>query len=411
MRSLKPGAMKKLFGTPIRSEFALDTGNDLVFCNHGSYGATPKRVLQKRIDLLNECESFPDKWFRYEARQKYDAARTRVANFLGSKPQNVVFVENPTTGISAIMNSIKFGPEDTILMYSHTYNAVKNIVQYTSKQWGAQIHSIELPALMTSEDQIVEMFVDACSKKNVKIAIIDHISSASAICFPMEKIVKALKAFNNTMVLVDGAHAPGQIGDLNLDELNADFYTGTLHKWCYAAKGTAFLWVHPKHQNWVRPLVTSHNYNKGYQEEFFKQGTGDYTRYLCVEEALDFYQDLGGHEAISQHAKEMLDFGEKLLVDSFHVAPAPFPQSMRAPYLRIVAMPTSESLPEVTFEVVEKLMVDLNENHGLVTALTFFDGKPWIRLSANVYNEKSDYLKLRDRLAKALNFKVYETSQ
>ena len=61
------------------------------------------------------------------------------------------------------------------------------------------------------------------------------------------------------------------LGDLNLDELNADFYTGTLHKWCYAAKGTAFLWVHPKHQNLVRPLVTSHNYNKGYQEEFFKQ--------------------------------------------------------------------------------------------------------------------------------------------
>ena len=56
------------------------------------------------------------------------------------------------------------------------------------------------------------MFVDACSQENVKIAIIDHISSASAICFPMEKIVKALKAFNNTMVLVDGAHAPGQIG-------------------------------------------------------------------------------------------------------------------------------------------------------------------------------------------------------
>ena len=97
-------------------------------------------MLISRIDLLNECEAFPDKWFRYEARQKYDACLTRVANFLGSKPQNVVFVENPTTGISAVMNSLKFSPEDTILMYSHTYNAVKNIVQYTSKQWGAQIH-------------------------------------------------------------------------------------------------------------------------------------------------------------------------------------------------------------------------------------------------------------------------------
>ena len=96
--------------------------------------------LISRNDLLNECEAFPDKWFRYEARQKYDTCLTRVANFLGSKPQNVVFVENPTTGISAVMNSLKFGPEDTILMYSHTYNAVKNIVQYTSKQSGAQIH-------------------------------------------------------------------------------------------------------------------------------------------------------------------------------------------------------------------------------------------------------------------------------
>ena len=86
----------------------------------------------------------------------------------------------------------------------------------------------------------------------MKIAIIDHISSASAICFPVEKIIKALKAFDNTLVLIDGAHAPGQIADLKLDHLNADFYTGTLHKWCYAPKGTAFLWVNPKHQKWVR---------------------------------------------------------------------------------------------------------------------------------------------------------------
>merc|ERR1711962_1564943 len=101
MRGLKPEAMKKLFGAPIRSEFALDTKKDTVFCNHGSYGATPKRVLQKRNELLDECENHPDKWFRYEARQKYDKCLSRVANFLGSKADNVVFVENPTTGINA----------------------------------------------------------------------------------------------------------------------------------------------------------------------------------------------------------------------------------------------------------------------------------------------------------------------
>ena len=135
MRAFKSDTMKKMFGTPMRTEFGLDTKNDIAFCNHGSYGAAPKTVLQKRNDLLNECESNPDNWFRVESRRKYDACLARVANFVGSKAQNVVFVENPTTGINAVMNSLEFNPEDTILMYSHTYNAVKNIVQCTSKKW------------------------------------------------------------------------------------------------------------------------------------------------------------------------------------------------------------------------------------------------------------------------------------
>ena len=118
-----------------------------------------------------------------------------------------------------------------------------------------------------------QAFVNTCKNlSNVKIAIIDHISSASAIQFPVGRIVEGLKAMQ-VLTLVDGAHAPGQIANLALDQLKADFYTGTLHKWCYATKGTAILWVHPKHQSWVRPLVTSHNYLKGYQEEFFMQVT------------------------------------------------------------------------------------------------------------------------------------------
>lgn len=112
--------------------------------------------------------------------------------------------------------------------------------------------------------------VKKCGK--VKIAIIDHISSASAILFPVKALIKALKTLDESiLILIDGAHAPGQISDLNLEALNADFYTGTLHKWCYATKGTAFLWARPQHQAWLRPLVTSHNYKLGFKEEFYQQ--------------------------------------------------------------------------------------------------------------------------------------------
>ena len=62
----------------------------------------------------------------------------------------------------------------------------------------------------------LQLFVEACQKnKNIKVAIIDHISSCSAIKFPVKKIIEALKSFD-ILILIDGAHAPGQIPNLDL---------------------------------------------------------------------------------------------------------------------------------------------------------------------------------------------------
>ena len=110
-----------------------------------------------RMDLLSECERHPDKWFRIEARRKYDFNLSRVAHFLGSNPQNLVFVENPTTGINAVMNSLEFDSTDTILMYNHTYNAVKNIVKCTADKTGAKIHVVDLPLPLTTEEDLVQV--------------------------------------------------------------------------------------------------------------------------------------------------------------------------------------------------------------------------------------------------------------
>ncbi len=107
--------------------------------------------------MLKECESHPDKWFRVEARRKYDINLARVARFLGSRPENVVFVENPTTGINAVMNCLTLSASDSIVMVTHTYNAVKNIVHSTANKWGAQVRVIDLPLPIESEDQIVKV--------------------------------------------------------------------------------------------------------------------------------------------------------------------------------------------------------------------------------------------------------------
>lgn len=95
------------------------------------------------------------------------------------------------------------------------------------------------------------------------------------------------------LVLVDAAHAPGQI-KVNVEDLNPDFYTGTFHKWVYTPRGCAILWIAKEHHNWCTPLVTSHMYKKGVQLEYFMQGTRDNIPYFLVPDALEFYNEIGG---------------------------------------------------------------------------------------------------------------------
>ena len=68
-----------------------------------------------------------------------------------------MFVNNPTTGINAVMNSLSLTEEDVILCTSHTYPAVLNTIDFSAKKWHAQIHSIPLKLPITSEEQLVNV--------------------------------------------------------------------------------------------------------------------------------------------------------------------------------------------------------------------------------------------------------------
>ena len=126
-------------------------------------------------------------------------------------------------------------------------------------------------------------------KGSVQLAVVDHISSPSATLFPVKKIANRLRPLG-VLVLVDGAHAPGQVESIDLANMNVDFYTGNLHKWAYACKGTAFMWINPLHQGYIHPLNTSHTYKMPFPDEFYSRGTNDSaTKYIAAANALEFY--------------------------------------------------------------------------------------------------------------------------
>ena len=117
--------------------------------------------------------------------------------------------------------------------------------------------------------------------------------------------------------------------DLDLEKLGADFYTGNLHKWCFAPRGAAFLWVAAKHRESIQPLVTSHLYNHDFTDQFFMQGSMDQTSYLSCSAALDFYKRLGGRAALVDYAKPLLDWAQQMLCHALGTPVLPIPPNMQ----------------------------------------------------------------------------------
>ena len=137
---------------------------------------------------------------------------------------------------------------------------------------------------------------------------------------PIEEMVKLAKKYHpKATIMVDGAHAPG-ILDLNMRDLSSigvDYYTGNLHKWCYAPKGSAFLWTSPlKKENKefrnIAPTVISSTGQASYTGRFAYTGTRDYTSFCAIPAALDFCDELGGSTTIYKRNHELIIEGAKL---------------------------------------------------------------------------------------------------
>ena len=267
--------------------------------------------------------------------QLYEKARLAVAEYVGSDPDNLVFVTNATSAVNTVVKHLKLGPEDMILCTSHTYNACNKAVDSAVRRADADIITIDISLPIRSEQDIVDQMVETCRRNvGVRLAVIDHISSPSALVFPVAEITRRLQQLG-VLVLIDGAHAPGQL-DLQLDQLGADFYTGNLHKWCFAPKGSAFLWVAPAHRSSLEPLVTSHLYGGSLQDQFYMQGTMDHTAYIAAKTGIEFYDSLGGREALDAYTRPLLDWAQQMLSLALGSSILPVPASMVAPFMRVL---------------------------------------------------------------------------
>lgn len=371
------------FGHARRADFSFAA--EVAPLNHGSYGAVPRVVTAAAECWRQQMEEDPTTFFRDVLPGATRAAAVRVAGFLGGRPEDWSFLENATQGTNAIIASLRLEPGDELLCLSQVYNAVNNTLRHHAERSGARIVSVPVPVPFTDAEPLLAALAAAIGPRT-RLACFDHISSAGAVVFPVREMAAVCHA-RGVPVAIDGAHAPGQLA-LDVPALGVDYYVANLHKWAFAARGTAVIWCAPERQGGLHPVSISHHLGQGFAAEFDFSGTRDNSAWLAVPAALDYLEALGAeavrayNDALSRDAAEMW----RDAWDSEIAAAPQFRAAMAS--VRLPGVAGSDRLAG------RRLARHLREAHNITAGVMALDGGLWLRVSAQIYNELADYAPL-----------------
>ncbi|MGJ8636642.1 MAG: aminotransferase class V-fold PLP-dependent enzyme [Phycisphaerales bacterium] len=388
---------------PIIDQFVID--RDVVYLNHGSFGACPKTVLDAqsahRLDAERELVRFyvQDSW------GKIDRSRNALADLTNCQPRDIVFVHNATTGVATVLKNLDLQAGDELLVTDCEYKACLNNFQKTAAKSGATIRSVTIPWPIKSEDQVIDAVMSGVTK-NTKIALLSLITSSTGIRLPIEKLIPMLKE-QGVETLLDAAHGPGCVPQ-DIEGWGAAYTTGNAHKWLCAPKGAAFLHVREDLQEGFEPLVISNDAmdldaaaektgRSAFNHAFDYAGTDDVSMYLTIADSIDWltHAHPDGIDGLMERNRAMCLAARDLICEAIGVNP-PVPESMLGPLSTIDLPKTSLSAREIK----QKLMDDYKIQ---VPVWGTPSGSVAVRISVQVYNSIEQYEYLASSLKQILS--------
>jgi isopenicillin-N epimerase len=387
--------------SPLKVHWLLD--EQVVFLNHGSFGACPVPVLQKQDEYRAMMERQPVKFFIRDLEELIWNSKEALAAFVGADAADMAFVPNATLGVNTIFNSLAFEEGDELLTTNHGYGACVNTLKRHAQKWKAKVVIADVPFPVSSADEVKAALLAHVTPRT-KLVMMDYITSPTGLLFPVKEIVDELNR-RGIDCLIDGAHAPGQI-PLNLGELGAAYFTGNCHKWICSPKGSAFIHVRKDRQHLIHPISVGHTYDKAeskdrlWSNHFFWPGTDDYSAYLCVKDAIDFMGSLlrGGWSELMSHNRQQCLAARKLIAAKTGI-PLPAPENM------IVNLSTFDlgdtQMPAANFNYISPLWEKLWSEFRIELPVLPWNGQRprlMFRISSQCYNSMEQYEYLAEAL-------------
>ena len=385
----------------LRQEFLLDP--DVVFLNHGSFGATPEPVFTEYGRWQCELERQPVEFLGRRAEDLLDEARAVMAAYLGCERDDLVFVPNATTGINVVAKSLPLEPGDEVVATDLEYGACERSWEWFCQQRGARYIKAHVPLPLTSPEEVVEAIFAAVTPRTRAI-FLSHVTSGTALRLPIEEVTRRAHE-TGILTVVDGAHAVGQ-WPVDLGASGVDLYASNFHKWLCAPKGSGFLYARPDQQQWLESPIVSWGWVEGNdhhrplspfvsRNQF--QGTRDIAAFLTAPAAVA-YQEARDWETVRERCHALaVEARDRIAALSGlpQIAPVESPDGYRW-FRQMAVAPLPEGIDgkELKRRLYDEFRVEL--------PVTWWDEKPFIRVSFQGYNTRDDLEALISALEKLL---------
>ena len=396
------------FGRALLPLWPLDPA--ITYLNHGTVGATPRAVLAAQAALRDEIERQPARFLLRELtpigrpeekpdralpggpRQRLRAAAAAVAPWLGVAGDDLVFVDNATSGANAVLASFPLAPGDEVLVTNRTYGAVARAAAHHAARAGASEVTAALPFPVASAAELVDALQTALTPRT-RLAVLDHVSPETALVMPLAQMGAACHA-RGIAVLADGAHAPGAL-PVDIPSLGVDYYTANLHKWAFAPRSSGILWAAPERRANLHPPVISWGAGGGWIAEFDWVGTRDPTPFLCAPDGFAFIDEqLGDRAALWAHNHALAWRTAERLTTRWGL-PWATPRHMVA---SMVTLPLPPALGR-GFDAAMALKTWLLAEAQIEAQILAIDETLHWRFSAQAYNDDDDVERFTQALA------------
>jgi len=374
---------------------------ECTYLNHGTVGATPRRVVQKQQALRDEMERQPSRFMLRELNGEYpmpwrSATRLReaiepVAAFVGCRPDDLVFVSNVTTGLNAVLGSLPLNSGDEVLITDFGYGAVALTAGAMCERSGATLRTVHLEYPVRDPGDIVAAIAGALTP-HTKLVVLDHVTAQTALVLPVAAVAAECRA-RHVPVLVDGAHVPGS-RPLDIHSLQVDWYAANLHKWAHAPRGCGILWAAPERQSTLHHPIVSWGRSRGFRHEFEHTATSDPTSYLAAPEGLALLREWDFAACVK--------YMHGLAWDAAGMLAERWQTKFEIPREMVGSMATVPLPPQAgaTDADALRLRLALLVEDRIEVQLHAWRNRLWVRVSAQVYNDRSDIARLAEAVAR-----------